>query len=144
MFRLENILLILLVLILAAPCQAYNEFQKVFLSTYAGRDNPEFRSVARKAKCYLCHQGKEDRKNCNRYGDALKPLLGEEDKKDKEKIAEMLAKVADDLVDKNDKSGGTYGELIAAGKLPGGTLEECKIEPEKQEESEVEETQKEE
>ena len=144
MVRLKGVLLVLLALTLTTPCQAYNEFQKVFLSTYAGRENPEFRKVARKAKCYLCHQGKEDRKNCNRYGEALKPLLGEEDKKNKEKIAEMLAKVAEELIDKNDKAAGTFGELIAAGELPGGTLEECKIEPEKPEESEIEEAKKEE
>ncbi len=130
MIRFKAVLLFLLALGLGTSCQAYNEFQKVFLSTYAGRDSPDFRSVARKAKCYICHQGKDDRKNCNRYGEALQPLLGEEDKKDKEKIAEMLAKVAEQLVNSEDESTGTFGELIAAGKLPGGSLEDCKIEPE--------------
>ena len=108
----------------------YNEFQKVFLKHYAGRENPEFRQVVRKAKCYLCHQGEEDRKNCNRYGVAMTPHLGEEDKKDKEKILAVLLQIAEEPSDPSDSAAPTFGELIAAGELPGGPLEECKKEPE--------------
>ena len=53
----------------AKPANAYNEFQKEFLKTYAGRDADKgFRRLAKKAKCYACHQGKEDRTNYNPYG----------------------------------------------------------------------------
>lgn len=114
-----------------SPASGYAEFQKEFLSIYAkGADaDPDFRKLARKAKCYVCHQGKEDRTNYNRYGLALTEHLGEEDKKDKEKIAEALATVADQSSDPNDPAAKTFGELIGAAELPGGSLEDSKKEP---------------
>ena len=59
------------------------------------------------------------------------PLLDrKKDAKNPEKIIEALEKVAAMHSVEGDDTSPTYGELIKAGKLPGGPLEECKKEPE--------------
>lgn len=109
---------------------AYQQFQKEFQKSYAGRENPEYRKIVRKAKCFVCHQGKDnDHKYNNCYGEALATLLGEEDKKNKEKINEALVQVAAMPVEVSDPESKTYGDLILAGELPGGSLEDCKKDP---------------
>lgn len=113
----------------ASPAAAFKEYQKVFVAEYAkgSEADRDFARLVRKAKCYVCHQGKEDRKNCNVYGVAVGVHLKEDDKKDKEKIAAMLRLVAAESV---DASGGeTFGERMARGELPGGSLDESKKEP---------------
>lgn len=86
---LRPTLLILVVMLLAvAEARAHSQFQKGFYDLYAkgpGVDS-DFRKLARKAKCFICHQGKEDRTNYNRYGLVMLAYLTEEDKKDKAKI----------------------------------------------------------
>lgn len=110
---------------------AHTEFQKGFIDLYTkGPDaDRDFRKLARKAKCYLCHQGKEDRTNYNRYGEVMLDYLTEDDKKDKPKIAAALKTVGDLPSDGPDSP--TFAELIARGDLPGGTLEASKKEPPK-------------
>ncbi|TWT99425.1 hypothetical protein Pla108_03630 [Botrimarina colliarenosi] len=113
----------------AAPVMAHPEYQKGFLDQYTkgpGVDK-DFRKLARSAKCYVCHQGKEDRTNYNRYGEALTAHLSEKDKKDKAKLAQALETVAAQPSD--GEGSATFGELIVRGELPGGPLEECKKEP---------------
>lgn len=127
---LRPALMIVVVLSLAVgEARAHSQFQKGFYDFYTkgpGVDS-DFRKLARKAKCLICHQGKEDRTNYNRYGLAMLDYLTEEDKKDKAKIKAALKTVADLPSDGPDSP--TFGELIAEGVLPGGTLEDCKKEP---------------
>jgi cytochrome c2 len=109
-----------------APFQA--EFIKLYINDHP---NEEFaKMVKTKAKCHICHQGKKVGPHHNAYGIHLVDLLdAKEDKKDKEKIKEALAKVAEMHSDPNDDKSPTYGELIAKGELPGGDLEKAKEEP---------------
>ena len=85
----------------------------------------------KKQRCLVCHQGKK-KKNHNPYGIHLTDMLDKKkDKKDVDKIVASLKKVAELRSDPEDDSSPTYGELIAAGKLPGGSLEDLLKEPEK-------------
>ena len=122
----------------AQPVQAVAAFQKVFLKHYI-EDHPdeEFaKFVKTKAKCWICHQSKK-RKHHNPYGEHLEELLDKKkDGKDVEKITAALEKVGKMPSDPENKESPTYAELIAESKLPGGTLEEAKKEPEGKEESE--------
>lgn len=124
-------LLLTALVALASPqaSLAHSEFQRGFYDAYTKGPgvNNDFRKLARKAKCNLCHQGKEDRTRYNRYGDAMLELLTEDDKKDKKKIAQALATVAE--LPSDGPESPTYGELITAGQLPGGSLEDSKREP---------------
>lgn len=115
----------------AGQAGAYSEFQREFWKTYTrGKEaDPDFRKLTRKAKCMLCHLDKDHKTN-NRYGLALAELLGEEDKKDKDKIVEAILSVADQSSDPESEGSPTFGELIGEGKLPGGPLEEAEKEGE--------------
>ena len=62
-------------------------------------------------------------------------VAGVKDAKDEEKIAAALEKVGKMPSDPENKESPTYAELIADGKLPGGTLEEVKKEPKGEEEA---------
>lgn len=123
---------ILFAINLAQPALAVLQFQKVFVNHYVGDDKESDWAIqVKEAKCWACHQGKS-RKQHNPYGVHLVPLLDrKKDAKNPEKIVEALEKVAAMHSIEGDDSSPTYGELIKAGKLPGGTLEECKTEPEK-------------
>jgi hypothetical protein len=120
-----------LVLALAAPqrAAAHAEHQREFLNLYAKKPDVEkaYKNLVRSAKCNVCHQGKEDRKNYNAYGKALTAYLTEADRKNKKKIIEALETVAAEL--SNGEGSPTFGKLIAKGELPGGPLEESKKEP---------------
>ena len=121
---------------------AFPQFQKEFVAMYVkekaapgkvgagGEKEPSFEELATgaKTKCYVCHQGKK-RKDRNPYGLELSNFLTKKDKKDTEKIVKALKDVAKMHVNAKDKKSPTYGELIEAGKLPGGTLEECMKDP---------------
>lgn len=121
---------LVLVAFLAPSADAHPEYQRAFQTLYtkgSGVDK-DFRKLVRSAKCHVCHQGKEDRKNYNRYGLSLLDHLSDGDKKDKKKIAAAFEAVID-LPSDGDGSK-TYAELIEAGQLPGGPLEESEVEPE--------------
>lgn len=137
--RLILVVVVTMFATLATPASAILQFNKVFIAKYAtDNDNEEFVESVKKAKCWVCHQGKK-RHYHNPYGIHLVDLLDKtKDKKDEEKISKALDKVAKlhsdpkenkPGVDPKDKKSPTFGELIAAGKLPGGTLEEAKEEP---------------
>ena len=130
-FSTTALFLVALVVFFPVSVLAHSTYQKEFLKLYTKGDgvDKEFRNLAKKAKCYVCHQGKEDRKNNNPYGEALDVYLDEEDKKDKEKIIAALKTVAEESINPEDESAPTYGQLISEGKLPGGSLEDCKKEP---------------
>lgn len=112
------------------PAHAILQFQKEWVKLYVGDDkDSDFAKEVKKAGCLLCHQGKL-RKHHNPYGEHLVPLLDKKaDMKNPEKIVEALKKVeVMHSVEGDDKSP-TYGELIKQGKLPGGSLEDAKKEP---------------
>ena len=139
-----GLLLLFALLFTAQPAAATTEFQKEFIKQYAkGKEvDKAFKKLVRKGKCYVCHQGKDDHKNCNVYGKALAEYLVEDDKKDKEKIIASLKLVADQSSDSKAEGSPTFGELIAEGKLPGGSIEDSKVEPPKAEgESDEESTE---
>ena len=119
---------------LAKPAHAIKQFSDEFLKLYKVDKKDEspsaFAKAVLEAKCYTCHQGKKSKKNRNRYGAELSKLLDKKkDAKNPEKIVEALEKVAKMHVNAKDKKSPTYGELIKAGKLPGGPLKEVKEEP---------------
>lgn len=116
----------------AHPAFAVLQFYKVFDEVYlVDHDNEDFVKEARdpKTRCLVCHQGKQ-RKNHNPYGKHLVELLDKaKDVKDVEKIKAALAKVGEMHSDPEDETSPTYDELIKAGTLPGGTMEEAAAEP---------------
>ncbi len=118
---------------LAQPAQAIKQFSNEFMKLYKvdkeSEEKTDFAKAVLEAKCYVCHQGKK-KKNRNSYGTELSKLLDKKkDKKDTKKIIEALEKVAKMHTEAKDEKSPTYGELIQAGKLPGGPLADAKKEP---------------
>ncbi|MEM9185424.1 MAG: hypothetical protein AAGB00_02890 [Planctomycetota bacterium] len=114
--------------VVCGPASAFPQFKKPYAELYAPDKGSDYGALVKKANCYLCHQGKK-KSNKNAYGNKLDPLLGKEDKKNVEKIMDALKQVAEMPSVDGDDSSPTFGALIAEGKLPGGTIEECKEEP---------------
>lgn len=116
---------------LPRPAAAVMQFYKAFVAEYVdSHPNPAYdRLVTREAKCLVCHQGR-NRKHRNVYGQQLDKLLDKKtDAKNTEKIIAALKKVADMPADPRDPAGESFGQRIAAGKLPAGELEDLKQEP---------------
>ena len=133
---------------LTSSAVAIKQFQTEFYRLYdidgKAEQPTDYAKTVLEAKCFVCHQGKKKKKNHNPYGQELKKLLDKKkDKKNPEKIALAIQKVAKLRTDPKDKKSPTYGELIQAGKLPGGSLKEAKKDPPKKEEPEQEEPRKE-
>ncbi len=111
------------------PAEAIREFREEFLVLYVNRDSDDptdqaFAELVEKADCYLCHEGRL-RRDRNRYGAALAELLDRfEDRRDAARIRAALQKVDEIRSDAEDDQSPTFGELIRAGKLPGGELKE--------------------
>ncbi len=115
---------------LAQPALAIKQFSDEFMKLYKvdkkSENKSDFEKTVLEAKCWLCHQGKK-KKHHNPYGTELAKLLDKKkDKKNPEKIVEALKKVAKLHTVAKDKKSPTYGELIKAGKLPGGSLKDAK------------------
>lgn len=123
----------------AQSASAIAQFQKVFLDEYIeNHENKEFAESIKKmkVKCLLCHQGKK-RTNHNPYGKHLVPLLDKKkDMKDVDKIKAALEEVAKLHSDPKDDKSPTFGDLIKAGTLPGGKIEDVEKEPKDDEGSE--------
>ncbi len=125
---------------LARPAAAIKSFQVEFEKLYVGEESDTelgklfAEKKMKKVRCLVCHQGKK-KKVRNAYGIQLSDLLDKKkDKKDKEKIIEALKIVAEMKSNPEDSESPTFGEIIAEGKLPGGTLEDLKKNPESSEE----------
>ena len=116
------------------PARADKSFRDEFIAKYAKPDGKDpkdqaFAAACEKAKCNICHEGKS-KKDRNRYGAALGKLLNrEKDKDNKEKIQAALDKVAKLKLDPKDEKSPTFGDLIKAGKLPGGEPKEAAKKP---------------
>ena len=109
----------------APQANADKTFRDEFVAVYVKAESSEpkdkeFAAAVEKAKCSICHVGKVNKKNRNRYGKALAELLSRKtDTEDKEKIQAALKKVEARRCDPKDEKSPTFGELIRAGKLPG-------------------------
>ncbi len=110
-------------------------FRAEFIAKYVKPDSKDakekaFAEACEKARCYVCHVG-ASRKNRNVYGQALAKLLKREtDRQDKKKIQAALDKVATMKAKPGDPKSPTFGDLIKAGKLPGGEPKEKEDEKE--------------
>lgn len=144
MHRLIVMLIVGVVFVCSSARQALAivAFKKSFQKLYIEPDtDEEFAKLIKSNKtgCLVCHQGKK-RKHHNPYGKHLVELLDKKkDRKDKEKIIAALKKVEKMHSDPDNDQSPTYGELIKANKLPGGSLEELQKEPEHDEEAEHDE-----
>jgi cytochrome c2 len=114
-----------------ATAKGDKAFRDEFIAKYVKPDSTDarekaFAAACEKAKCNICHEG-ISKKNRNAYGKELAKLLKRErDKDDKPKIQAALDKVA---AMKPDPKSPTFGELIKAGRLPGGEPKESKDQP---------------
>jgi hypothetical protein len=122
----------------ARPALAILQFYKVWDEVYLKEnENKEFVEQVRnpRVRCLVCHQGK-NRKHHNPYGIHLvEPLDKKKHIRDPEAVREALAELGEMHIDPDDEDSPTYDELIQAGQLPGGTLEELQEEPEEPAES---------
>jgi hypothetical protein len=109
----------------ARPALAIKQFNDEFKAVYVKPDSSDpaekaLAAAVETAKCNLCHKGKE-KKERNAYGEALAELL---DKKEDAKNVDKIRKALETVAAKASPDGGpTFGELIKAGKLPGGAPE---------------------
>ncbi len=114
--------------ILAAAPSAYavKPFSDEFVGKYVKKDSKEkadqdFAKLVEETKCNVCHAGKS-KKDRNPYGVELAKLLDKSaDTDNREKILSVLDKVEKLPSKPEDKKSPTFGDLIKAGKLPGGT-----------------------
>jgi hypothetical protein len=109
----------------ARTANADKAFYDEFVAKYVKPDSSDakdigFAEACNKAKCAICHEGR-NKKNRNAYGKELAKLLKRDtDKEDKPKIQAALDKVAQLKPKSEDSKSPTFGELIQAGKLPAG------------------------
>ena len=109
----------------ARPALAIKQFNDEFKAVYVKPDSSDpaekaLAAAVETAKCNLCLKGKE-KKDRNAYGEALAELL---DKKEDAKNVDKIRKALETVAAKASPDGGpTFGELIKAGKLPGGAPE---------------------
>jgi hypothetical protein len=109
-----------------SPARAMKPFHDEFVAKYVKPDSSDakekaFSQAAQVAKCGICHQGKTKAVR-NEYGRALSRFLGEDDAENKEKIRAALDKAAHVKSNPDDPHSPTFGDLIKAGKLPGGVV----------------------
>jgi hypothetical protein len=127
------LMLVLVAVVLQSPAMAITHFKKIWGEHYTpkkgepGSDavSEDFRKLATKAACNICHVKGEDKKKVrNEYGEAMMSLLKAEDftneriKAEPEKVKEEIIaafKAVEELKSKDDK---TFGEKIKEGVLP--------------------------
>jgi hypothetical protein len=113
-------------LLFATPALAISEFSKQWKNEYLGDDaDEEFKTMGRKAGCYVCHVKGEDKKEVrNEYGQAVMKYLKAEDfpkdyvkanpEEAKQKILEGFKKAGE----AKSKDGKTFAEKIENNELP--------------------------
>jgi hypothetical protein len=100
--------------------QFFDEFKEMYVKADGSAEEKALAEAVETAKCNVCHVGKS-KKDRNAYGEALAELLDKnEDKSNVEKIRASLEKVAG----MESPDGGTFGDRLKAGKLPGEAPEE--------------------
>jgi hypothetical protein len=98
--------------------QFFDQFKELYV-----KEGTPLAAEVEKAKCNVCHVGKK-KTDRNAYGHALAELLDKKtDKDDVEKIRKALETVANESSNPDDPAAPTFGDLIEAGKLPGGPVE---------------------
>ena len=101
------------------PAYALKEFREQFVAKYVKADSSaDWKGKVDGAKCCVCHFADKPKEERNVYGQALAKLLNEKDKKNKQKIAAALEKVAGLKAKADDAKAPTFGELIKQGNLP--------------------------
>jgi cytochrome c553 len=97
------------------------QFEAKYVKEKPANDKEKaFAEAVAKAKCNVCHEGKK-KKDRNVYGVELAKLLDKKaDKDNVEKIQKALDKVAKLKSNEKEEKSPKFGDLIAAGKLPGG------------------------
>ena len=104
-----------------------SEFSKQWKNQYLGGDDvdDEFKSVGRKAGCYICHVKGEDKKKVrNEYGQTVKKYLKAEDfpkEYVKDNPEEAKKKILEGFKKANvheSKDGKKFGEKIKNNELP--------------------------
>jgi hypothetical protein len=101
---------------------ALKQFADQFDELYVKEGTP-LAAAVETAKCNVCHVGKK-KTDRNSYGEALAKLLDKKtDKDDVEKIRKALETVANESSNPDDPAAPTFGDLIEANKLPGGSIE---------------------
>lgn len=118
---------------LTVPAYANSKLKADFLRVYAGdKANEDFKALAKKGGCYVCHVKGEDKKKVrNIYGKALHELLEKdkfpmkEYKKDPKKFAKRLEAILkkSEAEKSGDEKHKTFGDRIKANLLPGGNVE---------------------
>jgi len=104
---------------LAAPrAFAIQQFHDQFVAKYVtGKEGTPLATAVAEAKCNVCHVAGESKKNRNAYGQALAERL---DKKEDAKNVEKIQQALDEVAALPSKvAGKTFGDLLAAGTLPG-------------------------
>ncbi|MFN3148789.1 hypothetical protein [Bremerella sp.] len=125
----------------ATPAYAVKAFADAFVEKYniaepSTDSEKELAAAVKEAKCNLCHGGKS-KKIRNEYGVALGELLDKDDygtkrrKEEPEKVQEELFAALDKVAKEKSKSGETFGEKIAAGKLPAAEGTDVEVEEDK-------------
>jgi hypothetical protein len=107
--------------------KAYNDEWKAVY--HKDSKDEAFKKLVDEAKCNICHIQGANKKERNPYGAEASKVFKtmkinkESPKKDPEGFKKDIAKAFKELEALKNKEGKTYGELIKAGKLPGGNTE---------------------
>ena len=113
-------------ILFATPAMAISEFGKQWKNEYLGEEaDEEYKSIGRKAGCYVCHVKGEDKKKVrNEYGGAVKEFLKAENfpkeyikenpEEAKKKILEGFKKAGE----KKSKDEKSFAEKIENNELP--------------------------
>ncbi|ADB18963.1 conserved hypothetical protein [Pirellula staleyi DSM 6068] len=115
---------LLVVALMASQASALPPFNKEFTAKYVeGNSNAAFVEAVGTAKCNACHEGKS-KKDKNEYGKAVAKFLTKADfekvKADADAAKKYIVEGLEKAAAEKNAAGKTFGELIAAGELPGG------------------------
>ena len=99
-------------------------FNKEWKAKYEdGNGNAKFVAAVEEAKCNVCHMG-TSKKDRNEYGKAVSKFLTKakytEIKEDEVAAKKYILEGLQKAEAEKGKAGKSYGDLIKAGKLPGG------------------------
>ena len=109
---------------IAGDAHAIPNFKKRFEAKYADKNGTDVQKSVNKAMgkgtkaCLVCHKGKS-KKMRNAFGEKLSDLLDKKaDKNNMKKIDEALEKVVKMKIHPDKADSATFGDRLAAGKLP--------------------------